>query len=76
MRLNLTIADEVATRGYAVIADVLDAGEVAHLRGVLDRRIGEDLAHPDPQRHHDDWMSFNGVLRDYAGADLSEPSPR
>jgi hypothetical protein len=28
MTLNLTIADEVATRGDAIIPDVLDAGKV------------------------------------------------
>ena len=70
MTLNLTIADEVITRGYAIIRNVLDTAEVADLRGVLDRLISEDLAHPDPRRRHDDWMSFNGVLRDDAIADV------
>ena len=70
MTLNLTPADEVTTRGYAIIRDVLNTAQITHLRAVLDRLISEDLAHPDPQRRHDDWMSFNGALRDDAIADI------
>ena len=46
--LDLTIADEVNTRGYAIIPAVLDGAQVTHLRSVLERLIAEDLAHPDP----------------------------
>ena len=67
---------ELTTRGYTVIPDVLDAAEVGHLIDVLGTLIEEDLAHPDPRRRNDDWMSFNGVLRDPAiagGGHASEP---
>ena len=70
MTLNVTVALEVASRGYAIIPDVLDAAEVTNLRGVLDSLISEDLAHRDTRRRNDDWMSFNGVLRDDAIADV------
>ena len=70
MTANLTTETDVTTRGYAIIPNVLEAAEVAHLRGVLDRLISEDLAQPDPRRRNDDWMSFNGVLRDDAIADV------
>jgi ectoine hydroxylase-related dioxygenase (phytanoyl-CoA dioxygenase family) len=58
------------TRGYVIIPDVLDADEVVRLRAVLERHVAADLAHPDPRRRPDDWMSFNGVLRDPAIADV------
>ena len=58
------IADEVAGRGFAVIPDALDPAEVTRLVEALERLIAEDLAHPDPRRRHDDWMAFNGALRD------------
>jgi len=70
MTLNVTAALEVTTRGYAIVSDVVDTTEVAHLREVLDRLISEDLADPDLRRRNDDWMSFNGVLRDDAIADI------
>lgn len=70
MSLKVTAAEEVTTRGYAIIPDVLDPAEVTYVRDVLDRLIGEDLALPDPRRRHDDWMSFNGVVRDDAIADV------
>jgi len=70
MTLNQTVADEVTSRGYAIIPDVLDQTDVTVLRGVLDRLVSEDLAHTDPRRRPDDWMSFNGVLRDAAIADV------
>jgi ectoine hydroxylase-related dioxygenase (phytanoyl-CoA dioxygenase family) len=62
----VSVAAAVATRGFAVIPDVLDRSEVAHLVEVLDRLVNQDLEHPDPRRRGDDWMSFNGVLRDDA----------
>ena len=65
----VSVAGEVADRGFTVLPDVLDPAEVAELVEVLDRLIGEDLAHPDPRRRNDDWMSFNGALRDPAIAD-------
>ena len=67
---SISPAEAVRTRGYAVIPDVLDPEEVARLRDVLERLIREDLSHPDPRRRRDDWMSFNGVLRDHAIADV------
>jgi ectoine hydroxylase-related dioxygenase (phytanoyl-CoA dioxygenase family) len=63
---TLDVADEVKTRGFTVVPDVLDPVVVAHLIEVLDRLVQEDLGHPDPRRRADDWMSFNGVLRDDA----------
>ena len=66
----LQTTSEVVTRGYTVIPDVFDAAEVMHLTAVLDHLIEEDLSHPDPRRRNDDWMSFNGVLRDRAIADV------
>jgi len=63
-------ASEVGRRGFAILPDVLDAAEVEHLIEVLDRLIAEDLSHPDPRRRHDDWMAFNGALRDAAIADV------
>jgi ectoine hydroxylase-related dioxygenase (phytanoyl-CoA dioxygenase family) len=63
-------AEAVRTRGYAIIPDVLDADEVVRLRAALKRLITQDLAHPDPRRRPDDWMSFNGVLRDPVIADV------
>ena len=59
-------ASEVARRGFAIIPDALDAAEVERLIEVLDRLIAEDLRHPDPRRRNDDWMAFNGALRDDA----------
>src|SRR3954466_1944682 len=67
---TLDVAHEVTTRGFTVVPDVLGAAEVEHLTGVLERLLHEDLAHPDPTRRADDWMSFNGVLRDDAIADV------
>src|SRR5436305_11957911 len=61
-----SVAHEVATRGFAVIPDALDAAEVTRLIAGLERLIAEDLAHPDARRRNDDWMAFNGVLRDDA----------
>ena len=63
-------ASEVARRGFAIIPDALGAGEVERLIEVLDRLIAEDLRHPDPRRRNDDWMAFNGALRDDAIADV------
>jgi len=57
-------ASEVARRGFAILPDVLDPGEVSRLIEALDRLIAEDLDHPDPRRRNDDWMAFNGALRD------------
>jgi ectoine hydroxylase-related dioxygenase (phytanoyl-CoA dioxygenase family) len=65
-----SVADEVARRGFAIIPDALEPGEVTRLIGALDRLITEDLAHPDARRRNDDWMAFNGVLRDVAIADV------
>jgi ectoine hydroxylase-related dioxygenase (phytanoyl-CoA dioxygenase family) len=65
-----SVADEVASRGFAVIPDALEPSEVARLIEALDRLIAEDLAHPDPRRRNDDWMAFNGVLRDDAIAEV------
>ncbi len=65
-----TAASDVARRGFAILADVLDPDEVGRLVGALDRLIAEDLAHPDPRRRNDDWMAFNGVLRDDAIASV------
>ena len=71
MTMEATIpAEAVQRRGFAIIPDVLDADEVIRLRAVLERLIGEDLAHPDPRRRTDDWMSFNGAVRDPAIADV------
>jgi ectoine hydroxylase-related dioxygenase (phytanoyl-CoA dioxygenase family) len=67
---TLDVAHEVTTRGFTVVPDALAAEEVDCLVGVLDRLVREDLAHPDPRRRADDWMSFNGVLRDDAIADV------
>ena len=63
-------ASEVARRGFAIIPDALGAAEVERLIEVLDRLIAEDLRHPDPRRRNDDWMAFNGALRDDAIADV------
>jgi ectoine hydroxylase-related dioxygenase (phytanoyl-CoA dioxygenase family) len=63
-------ASEVARRGFVVIPDALDAGEVSRLIEGLDGLIAEDLDHPDPRRRNDDWMAFNGALRDDAIADV------
>jgi ectoine hydroxylase-related dioxygenase (phytanoyl-CoA dioxygenase family) len=65
-----SVADEVARRGFAIIPDALSAGEVARLVAGLERLIAEDLANPDPRRRNDDWMAFNGVLRDDAIAEV------
>jgi len=62
-------AADVSRRGFTILADVLDASEVARLVGALERLIAEDLTHPDPRRRNDDWMAFNGALRDDAIAD-------
>jgi ectoine hydroxylase-related dioxygenase (phytanoyl-CoA dioxygenase family) len=62
-------AEVLATRGFRVLPDALDAEEVTKLTVVLDRLIEEDLRHPDPRRRNDDWMSFNGALRDDAIAE-------
>jgi ectoine hydroxylase-related dioxygenase (phytanoyl-CoA dioxygenase family) len=67
---SASAAADVAQRGFTVLADVLDAGEVARVVGALDRLIAEDLTHPDPRRRNDDWMAFNGALRDDAIADV------
>jgi len=67
---SASAAAEVSQRGFTVLADVLDAGEVARLVGALERLISEDLGHPDPRRRNDDWMAFNGALRDDAIADI------
>ena len=68
-------ASEVARRGFCVIPDVLDAAEVARLVEGLERLIQEGLEHPDPRRRHDDWMAFNGALRDEAiGAAVTHPN--
>jgi len=67
---TMEVANEVGTRGFAVVPDVLDPAEVAHLIEVLERLVREDLEQPDPRRRADDWMSFNGVLRDDAIADV------
>ncbi len=67
---TLDVAHEVTTRGFTVVPDVLDSGEVTRLTAVLDRLVREDLSHPDPRRRADDWMSFNGALRDPAIADV------
>ena len=64
------ITEAVTTRGFALLPDVIRADDVAHLVEVLDRLVEEDLRHPDPRRRQDDWMSFNGVLRDDAIADV------
>ena len=53
-----------------MIPDVFDRAEVARLVEVLDRLVRQDLAHPDPRRRADDWMSFNGVLREDAIAEV------
>ena len=63
-------AEAVARRGFTIIPDALDAGEVARLIEVLDRLVAEDLRHPDPRRRNDDWMAFNGALRDDVIADV------
>lgn len=65
-----TAASDVARRGFGILADVLAPDEVGRLVGALDRLIAEDLAHPDPRRRNDDWMAFNGVLRDDAIASV------
>lgn len=57
-------AEEIRQRGFAVIPNVFDAGEVALLRHRLEELIDEDLLHPDPRRRVDDWMVFNPVVRD------------
>ena len=67
---TLDVAHEVTTRGFTVVPDALDPEAVDCLTGVLDRLVHEDLAHPDPRRRDDDWMAFNGVLRDDAIADV------
>ena len=67
---TMDVANEVTTRGFTVVPDALDAAEVAHLIEVLERLVKEDLAHPDPRRRADDWMSFNGALRDDAIASV------
>jgi ectoine hydroxylase-related dioxygenase (phytanoyl-CoA dioxygenase family) len=63
-------ARAVATRGFCVIPDVLERSQVSRLVEVLDRLVADDLGQPDPRRRQDDWMSFNGVLRDDAIADV------
>jgi ectoine hydroxylase-related dioxygenase (phytanoyl-CoA dioxygenase family) len=65
-----TTTEVLATRGFLVLPDALDAGEVARQIDVLDRLVQEDLRNPDRRRRNDDWMSFNGVLRDDAIADV------
>ena len=62
--MTATVAEAVRSDGYAVVPGVLDAGQVSALVEVLDRLVREDLSHPDARRRHDDWMVFNGVLRD------------
>jgi ectoine hydroxylase-related dioxygenase (phytanoyl-CoA dioxygenase family) len=63
-------ADLLTTVGFCVVPGVLDGDEVEHLKVVLDRLIQEDLRNPDPRRRNDDWMSFNGALRDDAIAEV------
>lgn len=62
----ITTADVFSTSGFCVIPDALGPAQVEHLIEVLDRLIHEDLRNPDPRRRNDDWMSFNGALRDDA----------
>src|ERR1700682_2279657 len=62
-------SDVMAERGFCVLEDVLQPAEVQRLVEALDRLIAEDLRHPDPRRRHDDWMAFNGALRDDAIAE-------
>jgi len=63
-------AEAVARRGFTIIPDALDPGEVTRIVEALDRLIAEDLGHPDPRRRNDDWMAFNGALRDDAIAEV------
>jgi ectoine hydroxylase-related dioxygenase (phytanoyl-CoA dioxygenase family) len=63
-------ASAVGRRGFTILPDVLDPDEVNRVVEALERLIAQDLQHPDPQRRNDDWMAFNGALRDDAIAEV------